>query len=122
MKIVALNPPFLSMFSRASRSPCVTKSSTLYYPFFLAYCTGVLEDDGNIVELIDAPAAKFDRQKTIETIRQSNPHLVVCETSTPSIENDLEVIKILKETGIPYVIAVLMYRHYQNKCLQKILF
>ena len=46
MKIVTLNPPYFPMFSRASRSPAVTKSSTLYYPFFLSYATGVLEDDG----------------------------------------------------------------------------
>jgi hypothetical protein len=52
MKIVALNPPYLPMFSRASRSPAVTKSSTLYYPFFLSYATGVLEDDGFDVSLI----------------------------------------------------------------------
>jgi radical SAM superfamily enzyme YgiQ (UPF0313 family) len=106
MKIITLNPPYFPMFSRASRSPCVTKSSTLYYPFFLAYATGVLEDNGFDVTLIDAPAAGYDRQATIEKIKQLKPDLVVCETSTPSIENDLEVIKELKDIKVPFVVAV----------------
>ena len=106
MKIVTLNPPYFPMFSRASRSPAVTKSSTLYYPFFLAYATGVLEDDGFDVTLIDAPAAGLDRYKTIEKIKQLKPDLIVCETSTPSIENDMKVVKELKNIGVPFIISV----------------
>ena len=106
MKIVTLNPPYFPMFSRASRSPAVTKSSTLYYPFFLSYATGVLEDDGFDVSLIDAPGAKLDRQATIEKIKALKPEIVFCETCTPSIENDLEVMKEIKEAGVPMVVAV----------------
>lgn len=65
MKIVILNPPYFPMFSRASRSAAVTKSSTLYYPFFLSYAPGVLEDEGFDVELIDAPGAGLERKATI---------------------------------------------------------
>ena len=93
MKVVLLNPPYFKMFSRASRSPAVTKSSTLYYPFFLSYATGVLEDAGFDAVLIDAPAAKLDRPQTIDHIRSLSPDIVFCETSTPSIENDLEVMR-----------------------------
>jgi len=94
------------MFSRASRSPAVTKSSTLYYPFFLAYATGVLEDKGYDVTLIDAPAEGLDRQAIIEKISGLKPDLIVCETSTPSIENDMEVIREIKKAGVPFVVAV----------------
>lgn len=106
MRIVTLNPPFLPMFSRASRSPAVTKSSTLYYPFFLAYATGVLEDAGHQVTLVDAPAAKLDHAATIAEIKRLSPDLVVCETSTPSIENDASVMQSIKEAGVPFVVAV----------------
>jgi anaerobic magnesium-protoporphyrin IX monomethyl ester cyclase len=106
MKILMLNPPYFPMFSRASRSPAVTKSSTLYYPFFLAYATGVLEDNCFDVELVDAPAEGLDRQKTIEKIQQLKPTLVVCETSTPSIENDMEVISEIKKATATFIIAV----------------
>jgi radical SAM superfamily enzyme YgiQ (UPF0313 family) len=106
MKIVMLNPPYFPMFSRSSRSPAVTKSSTLYYPFFLSYATGVLEDDGFDVTLIDAPAAGFNRQTTIEEIKELAPALVVCETTTPSIDNDMEVVRAIKEIDVPFVVAV----------------
>ena len=92
MKIITLNPPYFPMFSRSSRSPAVTRSSTLYYPFFLAYVTGVLEDSGFDVTLIDAPAAGYDRQTTVDEVKRIKPELVVCDTSTPSIENDMEVV------------------------------
>ena len=106
MKIVTLNPPYFPLYSRASRSPAVTKSSTLYYPFFLAYSTGVLEEDGFDVSLIDAPAEKLDRNQTLELIAVIKPDIVVCETSTPSIENDMEVISAIKEIGVPFIVAV----------------
>jgi len=106
MKIVALNPPYYPMFSRASRSPAVTKSSTLYYPFFLAYSTGVLEEEGFDVSLIDAPAEKLDRNKTLELISTIKPDMVVCETSTPSIENDMQVVSAIKKIGVPFIVAV----------------
>lgn len=106
MKIVTLNPPYFPMFSRGSRSPAVTRSSTLYYPIFLAYATGVLENDGFDVTLIDAPAAKLNRQETIEKIKLLKPDLLICETSTPSIENDMEVAKEIKNLGVPFVVAV----------------
>ena len=106
IKIVTLNPPYFPMFSRASRSPAVTKSSTLYYPFFLSYATGVLEDDGFDVMLVDAPGAKLDRQTTLDKIKDINPEIVFCETSTPSIENDLDVMKDVKQIGVPIVVSV----------------
>lgn len=106
MKIVMLNPPYFPMFSRASRSPAVTKSSTLYYPFFLAYATGVLEDEGYHVTLLDAPAQGLNRNQTIEKVMQIKPDIVVCETSTPSIENDMEVVRELREAGVPFIVAV----------------
>jgi len=56
MKIWVLNPPFLSKFSRSQRSPAVTKSGTLYFPIWLAFTTGVLEQAGHEVTLTDAPA------------------------------------------------------------------
>jgi len=106
MKILMLNPPFLPMFSRSSRSPAVTKSSTLYYPFFLAYATGVLEDAGFDVLLMDACAARLDHDAALAAIEQYGPDFVVCETSTPSIENDLEFMGVLKEKTGAFIVAV----------------
>jgi len=95
-RILTLNPPFLPRFSRSQRSPAVIKSGVLYYPIWLAYATGVLEQDGFQVKLVDAPAADYDLQTVLELVDDLNPHLVIIETSTPSIFNDLEVAEAIK--------------------------
>ena len=95
-KILTLNPPFHPRFSRSQRSPAVIKSGVLYYPIWLAYATGVLEQDGFQVKLVDAPAAGYDLQTVLELVDDLNPHLVIIETSTPSIFNDLEVADAIK--------------------------
>jgi len=58
------------------------------------------------VTLIDAPAAGLDRYETIEKIKQLKPDIIVCETSTPSIENDMEIVKELKNIKVPFIISV----------------
>jgi radical SAM superfamily enzyme YgiQ (UPF0313 family) len=107
MKIWVLNPPFLPKFSRPQRSPAVTKSGTLYFPIWLAYCAGVLEQAGHDVTLTDAPARCVTLDQTLELARSLRPHLIVMDTSTPSIENDLQVAKRLKDVlpGV-FIIAV----------------
>ena len=96
MRITFLNPPFFPMFSRESRSPCVTKSSTLYWPMFLSYAAGTVEADGNEIQLIDSPAMELNLEETCARIRNFSPELVIASTSTPSILNDLSVIKTIK--------------------------
>ena len=107
MRITFLNPPFHPMFSRESRSPCVTKSSTLYWPMFLSYAAGSAEEEGHEIQLIDSPAMSLNLQETIEKIKPFSPELFIVSTSTPSILNDLKVVKALKETfNVP--VAIMM--------------
>ena len=71
MKILCLNPPFKTeygRFSRTSRSPAITKSGTIYYPIWLCYAAGVLEDAGHDIRVIDSCADEYDFSKTIELI------------------------------------------------------
>jgi len=98
MKVLMLNPPFMSNFSRSSRSPAVTKGGTIYYPYFLAYATGALEEAGFDVKLVDAIANDWNRKETIGFVKKFNPDLVVVDTSTPSIYNDVEVATEIKKT------------------------
>jgi radical SAM superfamily enzyme YgiQ (UPF0313 family) len=96
MKILLLNPPFLKKFSRPQRSPAVTKSGTLYFPIWLAYAAGVLEKEGFEVDLIDAPADGYDLNYCILRAKKFGPDLIVLDTSTPSIYNDVEIAGKLK--------------------------
>ncbi len=110
MKIWVLNPPFLKKFSRPQRSPAVTKSGTIYFPLWLAYCVGILEEQGYDVTFTDAPA----RGDTIEEIlaqgQQLRPDLIVMDTSTPSIEHDIQVTEQLKQL-LPDTFILLVGTH-----------
>ena len=94
-----LNPPFLPDYSRGQRSPAVTRSGTLYYPIWLAYATGALEKAGHRVDIVDAPAAGLDRKAARERVDGFRPDMVVVETSTPSMESDVEFADSLVRNG-----------------------
>ena len=110
MNVLMVNPPFHSRYSRSQRSPAVIKSGVLYYPLWLAYATGVLEQDGFAVRLVDAPAAGLDLPGLLSIADDYQPRLVVIETSTPSIYNDVEVVKAIK-SHMPGAFALLVGPH-----------
>ena len=95
-KILVLNPPFYPRYSRSQRSPAVIKSGVLYYPIWLAYATGVLEQDGFATRLVDAPAAGYGLSDILRLVDEFRPQLVVLDTSTPSIHNDVQVAQAIK--------------------------
>jgi radical SAM superfamily enzyme YgiQ (UPF0313 family) len=99
MRIAALNPPFLPQYSRGQRSPAVTRSGTLYFPIWLSYAVGALEQAGHTVQFLDSPAMNLDWEQTEEKIRGFSPELIVVETSTPSIISDVQTADLLTQTG-----------------------
>ncbi|MBN1887645.1 MAG: radical SAM protein [Thermoflexales bacterium] len=96
MNVLVLNPPFHLKYSRSQRSPAVIKSGVMYYPIWLAYATGVLEQAGFTVKLLDAPAEKRDLAYVLDLVESFQPRMVVMETSTPSVYNDVEVAEAIK--------------------------
>jgi anaerobic magnesium-protoporphyrin IX monomethyl ester cyclase len=100
MKVLVLNPPFWPKYSRTSRSPAVTKGGTLYYPFWLASAVGTLEQNNFEVKFLDAPAFGQNIEKISKITKDFDPKLIIIETSTPSIDNDIRILERLKkETG-----------------------
>ncbi len=103
MNVLFVNPPFMSehgRFSREQRSPAITKSGTFYYPMWLCYAAGLLEARGFNVKVVDAPAKRMDAGEVVEIAKAFSPSLVVVDTSTPSIFNDVSVASMIKdETG-----------------------
>lgn len=97
MDAMFVNGPFLSGFSRESRSPAVTKSGTLYYPAWLAYACGYLEQNGFEAKLLDCIADGLNFDDSVERVRIAAPRLVVIGTSTPSIDADAEFAKAIKK-------------------------
>ncbi|KPK75585.1 MAG: hypothetical protein AMJ79_10830 [Phycisphaerae bacterium SM23_30] len=112
MKIVYLNGPYRrKAYSRSSRSPAVTKSGTMYYPIWLAYAAGLAQEQADFeVELLDAVARKYDRQQLGEHLKESRPDLVFCDTSTPSIYEDVATAGAIKE-ALPFCRVVMVGTH-----------
>jgi radical SAM superfamily enzyme YgiQ (UPF0313 family) len=111
MKVLLINPPFLPKFSRSSRSPAVTKSATIYYPLWLAHSAGLLEKRGHVVMLIDFPSEcqKLDYYR--QEITDFRPGIVVCDTSTPSIEFDVQTLETVKSWFSVPPLGVLVGTH-----------
>jgi len=97
MRVYALNPPFTPKYSRESRSPAATKGGAVYYPMWLAYAAGVLEKEGHTVYLQDAVADQSTKEDVIRKAKQFKTEMVMVDTSTASIYNDVEVAMGIKE-------------------------
>ena len=65
MKILLLNPPFLNKYSKSSRSPAVTKSSTIYFPLWLSYAAGVLDKKGYDLTAVVCSTLKYEDGTTV---------------------------------------------------------
>lgn len=97
-------------YSKSSRSPAVTKSGTIYFPLWLSYAAGVLDKMGYEIKIIDAPAKCWSKEETLTKVKEFNPALIVVDTSTPSINNDLDFTKRIK-TALPNVKTCLVGTH-----------
>ena len=90
IKAITLNPPFLRNYSRQSRSPCVAKSGTIYYSYYLSYAGAAIEQQGHGLKHIDAIAQDLSEYEVLKIIGEYNPNLIIFDTSTPSIINDIK--------------------------------
>jgi len=106
MKILMINPPFLPKYSRNSRSPAVTKGGTIYYPIWLSYAAGVLEREGFEIKIVDAPAQKLSIEDIVNIAADFEPNMIVVDTSTPSIYDDVKVASRLKDMTKAFVVLV----------------
>ncbi|MBN2211638.1 MAG: radical SAM protein [Sedimentisphaerales bacterium] len=112
MKLAYVNGPFRKLaFSRASRSPAVTKSGTLYFPVWLAYAAGwALKSEEFEVELVDAVTRRWSAQETAAALQRQGADIIILDSTTPSIIEDLETARCLRE-ALPEAFIVLVGTH-----------
>jgi len=82
----------------------------MYYPIWLAYAAGVLEQSGFNVRLVDAPAAGYPLASVVGLAETFQPRLVVIDTSTPSLHNDVAVAEAIKRS-LPKSFVLLVGPH-----------
>ncbi len=110
MRLQFINPPFIGRFSRSQRSPGVIKSGTMYYPYWLAHAAALAEQRGFEIDLVDCPAAGVGIEDLIARATSFRPGLMVVDTSTPSIESDVQVAAKLK-AAVPDSFVLLVGTH-----------
>ena len=106
--LVCLNAPFMPFFSRPSRSPCVTRGGTLYFPVSLLTMTSYAIQKGFDARIIDCIAHPNPQWK--EEIKNLDPKVIAIDTSTPSIMNDINIADELQRE-LPKSKVVLVGRH-----------
>jgi len=111
MKIVLVNLPWNSFgktgVRAGSRWPHLkgpTEKDYLPFPFFLAYTAALLKKHGFDAMLIDAIADKLSYRNFLKLIQRVKPHLLVCETSTVTLNHDLMLLERL-DKNIPIAIC-----------------
>jgi radical SAM superfamily enzyme YgiQ (UPF0313 family) len=100
MKIVIANLPWKSLYKTGvragSRWPHLkgpTEKDYMPFPFFMSYAASLLKENNFNVKLIDAIAENKSYRHFLSDIRKIKPHLLVCETSTVTLEHDLRYLE-----------------------------
>jgi len=113
MNILVTNPPWPGpgYGARSSvRWPHRRKDKYLEYPIYLAYLVSILKREGFETRFLDGVEEEMDIPSYVNAVRGMAPSLVFMETSTPSIEYDLESARGLKE-ALPDSRIVLLGPH-----------
>lgn len=99
-RVYLLNPPMMEGFVRGGRwQGARARGRTMYYPIWLAYAAGVLEQRGFDVRLVDAVARKWTRSETLDDISKFHPELLVVDTNFSCIDNDAQIAVSAKENS-----------------------
>lgn len=119
MKVLLANPPckqvidtkhekyFVRAGSRWPHSSIKRKNEPPHYvpfPFFLAYTAALLLEDDFSVEVIDGVALDMTREDFLERVLSIGPGIILFETTTPTINHDLSLIKEIKKHIQPKII------------------
>ena len=108
MKVVLINIPFQK--NKITRDMAGglgfdATDQTLLPPLDLLYYASVLRNKGHKVYLFDSEAEAIDSERLIERIIKINPDHIIGEVSLPTIDNDTDFLKRLKQQGSFCVIA-----------------
>ncbi len=106
MKVLLLNAPYKPNYARDMRWNDTGRGGTLYYPVWLAYATGILEQAGFECDLIDCATIPADCI-IFDTIQLDQYCVVIIDTSFPSLNVDIEFVKELKRY-LPRIIMVMV--------------
>ncbi len=110
MKVLVANPPWPGPGYGARsdvRWPHKRSDKYIEYPIYLSYTAAVLEEAGFDVCFSDAIMDELDIEEFAHFVSDCAPRLALVETSTPSIEFDLETAAAIKRHAPGTFVALL---------------
>jgi len=99
MKVLVANPPWPGPGYGARsdvRWPHKRSDKYIEYPIYLSYAVAVIEAAGFDVSFLDAIMDELDIEAFAPQVHDLGTQLAIIETSTPSIEFDLETARAIK--------------------------
>ena len=100
MKVLTINPPAAAGVEVVREGRCMQRKgawTSVWPPISLALIAAVLERENFVVKLYDCIAQKIDWLSLAEIIKKEKPSLLICNTATPSIQNDLYLAPFAKK-------------------------
>lgn len=100
MKILLLNPPAVDDVKIVREGRCMQRQEawgTSWAPLTLALIAAVLKNEGFTVSLKDCTNDDISFAQLRDIVQEFRPHLVIVNTSTPSIISDLKVADLTNE-------------------------
>ena len=110
MRVLVANPPWPGPGYGARsdvRWPHKRSDKYIEYPIYLAYTAAVVEEAGFEVSFIDAIMDELSIEAFAQQVADIRPRLALVETSTPSIEFDLESAAAIKRLSPETFVALL---------------
>jgi radical SAM superfamily enzyme YgiQ (UPF0313 family) len=114
VKILLLNPPSRDGAPMVKEGRCMQRKGAWGYvmsPVTLVTTATLLRDEGHDVSVMDCPADGTSFPAMWEAARRLAPELVLVNTSTPTIEDDVAATGALKEGCAPPPVTVLLGIH-----------
>jgi anaerobic magnesium-protoporphyrin IX monomethyl ester cyclase len=110
MQVLVANPPWPGPGYGARsdvRWPHKRSDKYIEYPIYLSCAAAVVEAAGFDVSFIDAIMEELDIEEFAHKVSEFGPRLALIETSTPSIEFDLETAAAIKRLSPETFVALL---------------
>lgn len=97
MRVGFLNAMFGIDFTKSARWFARSRGRVQRHPDYLCTAAAVLEQDGHEVMLRDAQAGNVPTEQVLPELKAFRPDLIVHQTSTPSIDSDIEAARRCKD-------------------------
>jgi anaerobic magnesium-protoporphyrin IX monomethyl ester cyclase len=110
MRVLVANPPWPGPGYGARsdvRWPHKRSDKYIEYPVYLAYTVAVVEEAGFEVSFIDAIMDEMSIEEFAQQVQDLGPRLALIETSTPSIDHELETAMAIKGVSPQTFVALL---------------